>query len=658
VAPPSQPVLDEPQPSPADGRRVRARLLGLIAFLAVSLAYLAWRALHTINLEAPAYSWAFWAAEAFSVFSGAAFYATVLDRTRRRAPPALPGLSVDVLVCSYNESLDLVRQTLRRAHAMRYPHRTWLLDDGHRPEARRLAEALGCRYLSRERNDHFKAGNLNNALRHADGDLVVVLDADHLVRAEFLERLVGYFADPQVALVQTPQVFYNVDSFQHHLRAGSSRLWHEGAIFHHAMQPGADRWNAAFFVGTGAVLRRSALEHVGGFATGSVTEDCFTSMRLHAGGWRSVYHDEPLGYLLAPESLQQYLTQRLRWAQGSMQILRRENPLWKRGLSGRQRFVYFMALTSFAQAVVHVAFYLAPPLFLLGGPAPVRAAAPLDLALLAGHVAFDLAFFRLMLGPLARPLIAECYKFLNVFAYLQALGGYFQPRRLQFRVTTKGRDGSGSLRLLAPQLAVLLLNATAFSWGVLRLGEAPTLFDALGLLLATGFAGAFVLVGGLATLFAAQRMSSHAETSFADHIPATVGAGDRSVPAVAVRANATELHLVFAAAPGALDGGRLTAALDLDAGQPPLEVAGRVRSVELLPPPPGEAPGRPPMLLACVALDPLPARGADRLFDRFAEETMPRVVDALVEAWTRGPEPLPGPPPAELYFLPVWSNVL
>ena len=185
-------------------------------------------------------------------------------RTRRSAPPEGPRRSIDVLVCSYNESLDLVRQTLRCALAIRGPHRTWLLDDGDRPAARALAAELGCDYLSRQRNTDFKAGNLNHALAHTDAELVLVLDADHLVRPEIVERLAGYFADPAVALVQTPQVFYNVDSFQHHFRAGERRLWHEGAVFHHAMQPGADRWNAAFFVGTGAILRRSALERIGG----------------------------------------------------------------------------------------------------------------------------------------------------------------------------------------------------------------------------------------------------------------------------------------------------------------------------------------------------------------------------------------------------------
>jgi cellulose synthase (UDP-forming) len=646
----------------AGSRRRFLRQAGLLAYVAIGAAYFAWRAICTINPQAPTYSWAFWALEVYGAFCGAAFYATVLERTRRRASPAPPGLSVDVFVCSYNESLDLVRQTLRRAVALRYPHRTWLLDDGNRPAAQVLARELGAGYLSREKNVDYKAGNLNNALAETRGDLVVVLDADHLVRAEFLERLVGYFADPSVALVQTPQVFYNVDSFQHHLRAGEKRLWHEGAIFHHAMQPGADRWNAAFFVGTGAVLRRSALEQIGGFARGSVTEDCFTSMRLHAAGWRSVYHDEPLGYLLAPESLLQYLTQRLRWAQGSMQILRLENPLWKRGLSTRQRFVYFMALTSFAQVLVHLAYYLAPPLFLLGGPAPVLATRPQDILVLIGHVAVDLVTFRLYLGPLARPIIAECYKFLNVYAYLKALAGYFRTGRLRFQVTNKGRDKAGSLRLLVPQFTILLLNSTAFGVGILRVAAAETLVDRLGLLLASSFAGVFVVVGAMATLFASRRMAARSDSMFVDHIHATVSLPEGSVSAVAVRANASEIHLLVTAR-SMPSGVRVRAALDLDGNGPRLEVAGRVRSVERIPAlldaEPESSQSQPAAtLLTRVELDPLPPAAVDRLFDRFAEHTMPRVVDRLVEAWSRRPEAARDPAPAEPFYLPLESNVL
>lgn len=625
-------------------------------WLALTVAYLFWRGAFTLNAAAPVWSGTFFLLEVYAAACAAAFYATVLHRPRRAAPSPVPGFRVDVFVCSYNEAIPLVRQTLRRALSMNYPHRTWLLDDGNRPQARVLAGELGCGYLARGENVDFKAGNLNHALRHTRGDLVVVLDADHLVRRGFLSTLVGYFADPKVALVQTPQVFYNLDSFQHHFRPRARRLWHEGAVFHHAVQPGADRFDAAFFVGTGAILRRTALEAIGGFATGSITEDAFTSMRLHAAGFRSVYHDEPLGYLLAPESLLQYLTQRLRWGQGSMQILRRENPLTKGGLSWPQRISYFMALSSFAQAAVHLAYYVAPALFLLGGPAPLRATRAVDLAPIVLHVLVDLVTFRLFLGPLARPLLAECYKFLNAIAYLKSLGGYFATRRLRFEVTNKGRDAGGSLRLLAPQIGLLFLNATAFAWGVLRVATASSLVEALGVAVATGFAGFFVVVGAMTALFGWERMSASAEHAFVSQIPAKVSVGAAAARAIVVRANAVRVRAIVEGEAGSFRVGTgVSVAFDL--GEP-LTASGTVTSFHRAAPSPDGAEQQ----VIDVALDPLAPAAEDRLFDRLCEEMLPRIVDPLVRQWSPAPlasgESEPRPSLTGVYYLPVETNVL
>jgi cellulose synthase (UDP-forming) len=626
------------------------------AWLALTVAYLAWRAAFTLNPDAPAWSGAFLLLEMYAAVCAAAFYATVLERTTRTAPAPVAGFRVDVLVCSYNETIPLVRHTLRRALAMDYPHRTWLLDDGNRPEAKALADELACGYLARRENVNFKAGNLNHALRHTDGDLLVVLDADHLVRRSFLRKLVGYFAEPEVALVQTPQVFYNLDSFQHHFRPRKRRLWHEGAVFHHAMQPGADRFNAAFFVGTGAILRRSAVEAIGGFATGSVTEDAFTSMRLHAAGFRSVYHDEPLGYLLAPESLLQYLTQRLRWGQGSMQILRHESPLTKRGLSWPQRISYFMALSSFAQAVVHLAYFTAPALFLLGGPAPLCVSDPAELAPIVLHVAVDLVAFKLFLGPLARPLLSECYKFLNVYAYLRSLGGFFSSKRLRFEVTNKGRDAGGSIRLLAPQLALLALNATAFAWGVLRVVTAPSPAHALGIAVATGFAGFFVVVGAMAALFAWERMSARTEHAFVAQIPAKVISGRMAAPAVVVRANATSFRAVVGADERAFAVGA-SASFTLDLREP-LVASGTVTAVYDTEP---AGDGERTSSIVEVALEPMAAAAEDRLFDVLCEVSLPRIVDGLVSPWSppsSAEDEERVPSLTGVYYLPVETNVL
>jgi cellulose synthase (UDP-forming) len=628
-------------------RRPTARTVAFGGFVAATIAYLVWRALATRNPDAPVYSWVFLALEAYAAASAVTFYLITLRRADPEPRPPTPGRAVDVFICTYNEPAALLRQTIRRAVAMDYPHRTYVLDDGRRPEIRELATSLGAGYVTRERNLDYKAGNLNNALASTGGELIVVLDADHLVRRDFLTRLVGYFDEPDVAVVQTPQVFYNLDSFQHHFRPRRRRLWHEGAIFHHAMQPGANRWNAAFFVGTGAILRRRALETIGGFATGSVTEDAYTCMRLHAAGLRSVYHDEPLGYLVAPESLHQYLTQRLRWGQGSMQILRREHPLFEPGLTWQQRLVYTVALSSFAQAIVHLAYYLAPAVFLLGGPAPLAADDPLDFAPLLAHIGFDLLMFKLWLGPLARPLLSECYKFLNLYAFLKALGGYLRSSaRLTFQVTTKGRDQGVSLRLLAPQAALLLINVTAFGHGVISLstGGHPTI-GWLGTSVATGFAGLFVLVGTMTFLFAHHRLAAASDYTFPDEIHGELEDGAAPTPALILRGNEAEMVALVARGWAGEVGAQVTLALALAPGEPPVRAPARVEAIERT----------PDGAVVRLALHDLSPAAGDRLFDRFVEEAVPRLLDPVVLGWTgRGPVTAPG----GRFFLPVQPNVL
>ncbi|ODU01576.1 MAG: hypothetical protein ABS89_07125 [Thiobacillus sp. SCN 63-1177] len=185
--------------------------------------------------------------------------------------PAL-GLKVDVFIPTYNEDVEMVRRTALAARAMKYPHETWILDDGNREAMREMAQSLGVRYLARTDNAHAKAGNLNHALPHSTADLIATFDADHAPRQDFLLKTLGYFSDPNVAFVQTPQDFYNLDSFQNRTDPGSRVAWSEQSLFFRVIQRGKDYWNAAFYCGSCAVIRRQSLDAIGGFATGTVTE--------------------------------------------------------------------------------------------------------------------------------------------------------------------------------------------------------------------------------------------------------------------------------------------------------------------------------------------------------------------------------------------------
>lgn len=492
-------------------RDPRMRRVFFSVYAALTSLYLVWRAVFTYHADQPVYWAVFLAAEISAILSAFVFYTFIVEPSRRTSVPPAAGLSVDVLIATYNEEPALLRRTAAAARDMEYPHKTWLCDDGRRPQVRELARELGIGYITRSDNAHFKAGNLNSALAETQADFVMVLDADHVPRASFLTRTLGFFDDPKVALVQTPQVYYNVDSFQHAVSLGRRRFWHEAAVFHHEMQPGADRLNSAFFVGTGAVLRRSALSEIGGFATGSITEDIHTSMRLHARGFKSVYLDEALGFMLAPDTPFAYIRQRLRWAQGSMQILRRENPLFKRGLSFFQKMGYLNSLGGYLAAYQHLLFYVAPGLYLFARISPIATDQRLGLPIFVSHIILDLIAFRLLAAPHARLFLGECFKVLNLSIFVRASATLLSSEGLVFKVTPKGRHGGLPYDLLAPAFALFAFNLTAFAFGLLRLwrGDPHPAAVSLGLF----FAGQFCVATALALAHCWQRRES--EESFA-----------------------------------------------------------------------------------------------------------------------------------------------
>jgi cellulose synthase (UDP-forming) len=588
--------------------------------------YLGWRYLNTIN-------WAMWplalallAAETYS-YGGAWLFGLTIWRIRRRVPPPVrPGATVDVFITCYNEPPELVRETARAAVAIRYPHRTYVLDDGDSPEMRAMAAAVGAEYLVRGDEwrghaRHAKAGNLNNALLQTAGEFVLVLDADQIPAPGILDRALGYFDDPRVAFVQTPQWFYNVppgDPF------GS-----QATLFYGPIQQGKDGWNAAFFCGSNAILRREALMQLGvatyvrdlerrvGRALGaadrilrdaarrlsptaparvraaleelraavreataarragasldevtwafqrraaavarrlvrddllgiqaelaavpgldpsdlegslagaledeaalealtvreasplaaietvralllavdvhradeaqpvmplaviSVTEDMATAMRLHARGWRSVYHDEILARGLAPEDLRTALQQRLRWAQGTLQVMLRESPLTLPGLSPGQRLMYLATIWTYLSGFATVVYLAAPLLFLVFGWLPIRAFSADFFWHLLPYLAVNQLLF-LVVGWGRRPWRGQQYSLalfpLWITAVLSAVGNVYFGRPLAFVVTPKTRQAGQrrlqQLRLVWPQVLTMVLLLAAGGWKLVLL---------------------------------------------------------------------------------------------------------------------------------------------------------------------------------------------
>ncbi|WP_354685794.1 glycosyltransferase [Cupriavidus necator] len=435
-------------------------------YIACGLIYMAWR-VTTINLAAPWLSIPLYAAEVYGYLSGLLFVLMTYRLSVRESVPPVAGLKVDVFVPTYNESVELLRRTLLAAKRMDYPHETWLLDDGRRDSMRKLAESLGCRYLVRDNNAHAKAGNLNNALQFSSGDFIAIFDADHAPRKDFLVKTLGFFRDAGVAFVQTPQDFFNIDSFNH--RLGKKRVWDEQALFFKVIQRGKDALNAAFFCGSCAVIRRSAVQEIGGFATETVTEDVHTAIKLHRRGYRSVYYAESLAFGLAPHSIDTYLKQRMRWGMGAMQVFRRENVLFARGLTLGQRLNYLASALFFFEGWQKLVFFLTPPAVFLSGQLPITA--PLDTFLMLFCLYYLLSMLvHLELGRGYNSLfLSEQYAMARFFAFMSTSVGLFR-RNIPFAVTDKQFSDTGKMWLwLSPLLFLAAVTAASVPVGVYRI---------------------------------------------------------------------------------------------------------------------------------------------------------------------------------------------
>ncbi len=458
-------------PTEPTRRLLLTRGIAVLALLA-TLTYLGWRAFFTLNLDGWYLSVPMLVLEIHAAVGLGLFTFSLWDVDRR---PALHdpdrNLSVAVLIPTYNEGPEILLPTIAAAIALEPAHQTWVLDDGNRAEVAELAAALGARYLARPTHEHAKAGNLNYALARLEADVVAVLDADHVARPGFLLRTLGYFRDPRVAVVQTPQDFYNVTSFEHGTGSPLGEPFHEQTLFYRLLQPGKNRWNGAFWCGTNAVVRTSALAEIGGAATETITEDIHTTIRLHRRGWKTVYHNEVLAKGLAASDAAQYQLQRNRWGTGAMQVLRVENPLAVSGLSLGQRLAYAATLLGWFDAWRTLGLLLLPPLVLLTGEVPILADGATFVAAFAVTYGLQqLAMYRLGRGAY-RPILSTVFELVRMTPNMVATLNLVVPRAPRFSVTPKGRTATNRGRTPAPRplLAVMGFSVVAGATYVLTL---------------------------------------------------------------------------------------------------------------------------------------------------------------------------------------------
>ncbi|MEG0175680.1 MAG: UDP-forming cellulose synthase catalytic subunit [Aeromonas sp.] len=462
-------------------------LMMMVLSLTVSCRYIWWRYTSTLDwfdpvsltcglllLFAETYAW---------VVLLLGYWQTAWPLNRPPAPlPADPAEwpTVDLMIPTYNEDLAIVKGTVYAAMGLDWPKEKltiWLLDDGGREAFREFAEGVGIRYVARETHEHAKAGNINNALKQASGELVAIFDCDHLPTRSFLQMTVGWFyRDPKLGVVQTPHHFFSADPFEHNLQR-FRKMPNEGALFYGLVQDGNDMWDASFFCGSCAVIKRSALDEIGGIAVETVTEDAHTSLRLHRLGYTSAYIRIPLAAGLATESLSAHIGQRIRWARGMVQILRLDNPLFGKGLNFGQRLCYFNAMLHFLSGIPRIIFLTAPLAFLILHAYIIYAPAAAIALYMLPHIFHSALTNSRLQGKVRHSFWGEVYE--TVLAWYIARPttvALFAPHKGKFNVTAKGgmtEEVYLDLSVSRPYLVLILLSLCGLGFGIWRILTGP-----------------------------------------------------------------------------------------------------------------------------------------------------------------------------------------
>ena len=461
----------------------------MLASMYSTFRYGFWRVSHTMGFFLnPGNRWSFLDAFFIVMLLGAEAYAFMMlffgyIQTLwplRRSPVALPDdpelwPEVDLLIPTLNEPLSVVRYTVLAAINIDWPAdrlHVYLLDDGRREEFRAFAEEAGVGYIARADNIHAKAGNINHALTQVSSPFVAIFDCDHVATRSFLQLSMGWFLrDKKLGILQTPQHFYSPDPFEKNL-GQFRRVPNEGELFYGVVQDGNDFWNATYFCGSCAVLRRAALDEVGGMAVETVTEDAHTSLRMQRRGWNTAYINIPQAAGLAAEGLSEHIRQRIRWARGMVQILRVENPLFARGLDLPQRICYFNAMAHFLYALPRLIFLTAPLVYLILGETNIPGYWAAILAYAIPHLVLSSMTNSRIQGRHRFSFWNEIYEtVLAPYILLPTLMTLVSPKLGSFDVTRKGgsvHDGFFDARRSQPFLLLIALNVVGLFMAVFR----------------------------------------------------------------------------------------------------------------------------------------------------------------------------------------------
>jgi cellulose synthase (UDP-forming) len=485
----------------------RLVFIALAGFLAVR--YLLWRTFDTLIYTGPLDFLSMLVLYAAEVYAITLFFMALFINSWPLVRPtvALTNLpkdppTVDVFIPTFNEADDIVLATATAATQLDYPKeklRIYVIDDGgtenkrhdtvngmaawdRHYRMRRMAESLGIGYLTRETNEHAKAGNINHALHHTKGELILILDCDHVPTHDFLKNTVGHFiTDPKLFLVQTPHFFINPCPVEKNLE-GIANPSGENDMFYRTVHPAMDAWNASYFCGSAAVLRRRCLEEIGGICGKTITEDAETAFMLHSRGYNSIYINKPMVCGLSPESFDDYVIQRTRWAQGMVQMVMLDNPLRTRGLSLPQKIAYFNSSFFWLFGFSRLVYFIAPACFLIFGLNIYDASWLQILAYALPFVFSTYIVMNCIYKGTRQPFFSEIYESVQAMFLIPAvLSVLMHPNRPTFKVTPKGMTNERNhlSPMSAPFFAVILINVIALVISAFKWFAEPLLRDVL-----------------------------------------------------------------------------------------------------------------------------------------------------------------------------------
>nr|WP_295762037.1 glycosyltransferase [uncultured Intestinibacter sp.] len=376
---------------------------------------------------------------------------------------------VDVLICTYNESLQLLEKTIIASTQMAYPKnkfKVYVCDDGRRDELKALCKKYGVNYITREDNQGAKAGNINNALKYIKGDLFLVLDADMIPKKEFLQKTIGYFEDEDLAFVQTPQCYYNKDMYQSNLK---KYIPNEQDFFMRDVQEARAYRGAVLHVGTNAVFRRKFIDEIGGYPTCSITEDMAVGMLLQAKGYDSIFINKVLVLGLSASTFGELVKQRDRWCRGNIQVFKHYNPFILKGLTPAQRICYVDGVLYWFSNLIKMFYIIVPILFLSTGIHFVESGFAELLNMTIPYILVQIFIFRILSPKSRRYMWTHYYEMAMAphlsLSIIKEMFGF----EVNFNVTSKDIEidrGYYEYDVVKPHLLILILGLLSLFIGL------------------------------------------------------------------------------------------------------------------------------------------------------------------------------------------------